>query len=1067
MKQSPRPTSPANEQLIEISTKCSATAKELLDELGKLKLDSQGSLRQLIRKSLRTMRRKSFISEVESKLEKYQHTLDTCILTRLDVQSLQQTTDLQNLDQNVQNLIAGLNQGHNTVAQLLIDQNQAIRQGHNAVSQLLVDQKKVIRDIDLKIDDRARADSARSARQQFKDSLFYPEILSRQEQIHHAYHGTCRWIFRPPGSRHGGSNSEGVSTATKGNVDEHNYDKSEYGQSWSNFVDWLENGQGSYWINGKPGSGKSTLMSFLVDEPQTKKCLRTWAKDADLFVVAFFFWNSGTVLQKSLGGLLRSLLYQIADQREDLISIMMEPHRNAATGPNDFSAPAQFHAWTEQRLLSTLRKFLASKPASLRICFFVDGLDEFSGDEEILLETIQLLNDTQWVKACVSSRPELVFKQKFLKSPQLRVQDLNHQDIRRTAMEKLRPHLEERFPRESDQIDNLISHMIFSTQGVFLWLELVIKDIVRGIRHADTLQELHARLNKIPDTVEGLYADMLSRLDTLYLRDGIDYFRLLMAHVHLQQDSSSRVVRGRPPMVPLTLLQLGCGQSTSWEHVLKNDLSYFESTEFHDLCQDLETRIRTRCAGLVEIGKSRIQLYPLHEQATGKLRGEKRFSSYSREVRFIHRTVKDFLEGHRQEFFQPRDWLPATLLTLARSSLGILYIAPLAVLEGVIGSVLLDLSPLVFCVLGPLRVIDQLGNAGDAYLDVVDHTYWIADHIDKRINGSHASWREDFGAYLPLNVHEPNGLVFHNPAGLASYSGIHKFVPRYLSSRTLSIDSLSNLLTCTVFVLGSLRLISRLPVLGNIEMLLHRGVNPNMICDQSLYLGDRSGYRMSLWGVFLFQMGKAYKEYCRKNIERPSILRGLYGEKDLSSFPRWDQVAKAFLSCGADINTSIFLQKQNPRFAGSGIWVVEQSPLAWMEGCLRLTGLSPEASHVAREILMLLRSRGAPKQRQYRMICFYPDPYSWARRYPSLGRSHPWISDPVFYKLSKSQSDRLLDANSEDSRVASSPTDHKILHMALRRALNELRASLTEDDVFDSLSEVISSSHKRTRRASI
>jgi hypothetical protein len=88
-------------------------------------------------------------------------------------------------------------------------------------------------------------------------------------------------------------------------------------------------------------------------------------------------------------------------------------------------------------------------------------------------------------------------------------------------------------------------------QGVFLWLEITIKDIIRGARNKDSLQELRARLEITPDTIEGLYEQMLG---------------CLMANTILRHPSR-------------TLLDFVCAESVPWGHVLKNNLLYFESAE--------------------------------------------------------------------------------------------------------------------------------------------------------------------------------------------------------------------------------------------------------------------------------------------------------------------------------------------------------------------------------------------------------------------------------------------------------------------------------------------------------
>jgi ABC-type lipoprotein export system ATPase subunit len=67
--------------------------------------------------------------------------------------------------------------------------------------------------------------------------------------------------------------------------------------SWSNLSHWLKEGDGVYWINGKAGSGKSTLMKHIVDDPRTCSYLDSWAKISveqntkpkPLFVATYFF----------------------------------------------------------------------------------------------------------------------------------------------------------------------------------------------------------------------------------------------------------------------------------------------------------------------------------------------------------------------------------------------------------------------------------------------------------------------------------------------------------------------------------------------------------------------------------------------------------------------------------------------------------------------------------------------------------------------------------------------------------------------------------------------------------
>lgn len=131
-------------------------------------------------------------------------------------------------------------------------------------------------------------------------SLFYPDIFSRQEQVDHEFDGiqnTYEWVFQQPGTQDGGPSMEGPNgTATP---------------RWDDFPLWLKSGQGLYWINGKAGSGKSTLMNYICQHDLRLDLLKKWCVDRVLLRPAYFFWSAGSRQQKSTDGLLRSLIYQM------------------------------------------------------------------------------------------------------------------------------------------------------------------------------------------------------------------------------------------------------------------------------------------------------------------------------------------------------------------------------------------------------------------------------------------------------------------------------------------------------------------------------------------------------------------------------------------------------------------------------------------------------------------------------------------------------------------------------------------------------------------------------------
>lgn len=101
---------------------------------------------------------------------------------------------------------------------------------------------------------------------QLLSRLRFPNIRDQQDRIPEAFQRTFGWIFQ---------------------------DDERQNREWSSFPDWLERGVGTYWITGKPGAGKSTLMKLLYADARTVPALKKWSSDANLVRASFF---SGTLV---------------------------------------------------------------------------------------------------------------------------------------------------------------------------------------------------------------------------------------------------------------------------------------------------------------------------------------------------------------------------------------------------------------------------------------------------------------------------------------------------------------------------------------------------------------------------------------------------------------------------------------------------------------------------------------------------------------------------------------------------------------------------------------------------
>jgi hypothetical protein len=244
-------------------------------------------------------------------------TRNTTLRERLDIQSIQSCDRFQDLDVRTKEIITALLDVQATFPSDLKDQINAVSRMLDKMEVVMIDQQNTTRAIVLDTLHQSMESVAHgvlsgvrrlivgiqneeevlraAVMKQILKNLRFPTLSDRQEAIPEAYGKTFGWIFQP---------------SSNGN-DENSY------------VKWRSSGSGIYWINGKAGSGKSTLMRYLYRDPRTVDHLKAWSSSTTLCVAAFFFQNSGSLEQRSQNGLLRSLLYEVLRQCPNLIPAVL------------------------------------------------------------------------------------------------------------------------------------------------------------------------------------------------------------------------------------------------------------------------------------------------------------------------------------------------------------------------------------------------------------------------------------------------------------------------------------------------------------------------------------------------------------------------------------------------------------------------------------------------------------------------------------------------------------------------------------------------------------------------
>lgn len=295
-------------------------------------------------------------------------------------------------------------------------------------------------------------------------SLRFPEWNARYNEIGDATDGTCFWILQHDAYRQ-----------------------------------WLHDGQGILWIKGKPGSGKSTLMKFIMGHQKSRM--------APSSTISWFFFNwRGVSLENSLEGMLRSLLCQMLEQKQSE-SLAYLPttlfHHNRRTLGMEWD-------WNINDLTDCLMHVVANPEGGTAI-IVLDALDECNEDQrQNLIDILEMLvrkarSSGQMLHLAVSSRPS--FNLTIEDPYNICVEDENGMDLVRFTRESLKNLGQS---SQEQHVGEIIGEIIRKADGVFLWVQLVVQSLLRKLKD-DPQKKVFNELQHIPSGLESLYEQLLDQ----------------------------------------------------------------------------------------------------------------------------------------------------------------------------------------------------------------------------------------------------------------------------------------------------------------------------------------------------------------------------------------------------------------------------------------------------------------------------------------------------------------------------------------------------------------------------
>ena len=575
----------ADQELLEIASQCLQTGTELGEELAHATSGPNRGIKAVANRVMSSMRHASRVKKLRLQLSDYQRLLDTKYLesqhqTAKDI--LEKQTDFfeaQSLD--MQYVISRLASGFTETDALCMSKAGQIRddvkdEHEDTRKQVMVAVEAAMR----KLQADRRCDKV-------LEDLAFKGMTNREVDIESGSYVT----FDDSVLKWRGDSAR------------------------LSFAGWLRSTDKIYWIEGKPGSGKSTLMKFLANKSRVASALRPAVPPTqhEIVVLKYFAWAGGAHLQRNIHGMLSSLLHQLFTTDPELLPDLM-----SSQGHN---FPDRF----DDR--STLLKLLqhAVSASQCATMTFIDGLDDFLEDPEDLVNVLDVLQQVD-MKICFASRPDISFTSHFRSDCCIRLQELTRPALYAyvsaclSGDKKIKASMPPNNMLGRNNIGHFEGSITDRAQGVFLWAKLALRQITLGIRGGVDWDTLYELLDYVPPEVDAIYQQKwlaLSRKPPSFRKQAIAFLCLaVVPDIQLLQAS---------------IAVLPDPSETIMVHIIQLSGALLQSR-----CDKAKMSVDAHCEGFVEVASTCAG----HRDCT-----EPDVHYQHHRLRYIHRTARDFVKG--------------------------------------------------------------------------------------------------------------------------------------------------------------------------------------------------------------------------------------------------------------------------------------------------------------------------------------------------------------------------------------------------------------------------------------
>ncbi len=201
----------------------------------------------------------------------------------------------------------------------------------------------------------------------------------------------------------------------------------------------------------------------------------------------------------------------------------------------------------------------------------------------------------------------------------LKVQDLTTNDIKRYITDNLEQ--EARFlalrSRDRQGANELAQQIQEKAHGIFLWVYLVVRSLIRALVNRDKMKDLRRRLNDLPTELEKYFELMLDTIEPIYQRQNARVFRVMLASMHA---------------LPIVAFDFINQEQSNPDAGIGTRLTPWSAGIISSVIDQQQRQLNAICRDLIHITKDPV---------------EPSFSAVK--VGFLHRTVMDFLRTSPME----------------------------------------------------------------------------------------------------------------------------------------------------------------------------------------------------------------------------------------------------------------------------------------------------------------------------------------------------------------------------------------------------------------------------------